>query len=232
MSRGGVTTFALLGSPFLGPEVWDPVARELERRGRLSTVVAGRGATPEEVSLHYLAGLPADGEVVLVPHSNAGLNVPALAAARPLAGVVFVDAAFPGSGRTTPVAPAELVGRLRDLADEEGLLPPWTSWWTEAEVAGLFPDEATRAAVEAGEPRVPAAYLSGRVPSPPGWETGLPAAYLAFGDTYGLEVALADEWGWPVTVLAGGHLHQLVDPVGVAEALEALARRLAGPAGA
>lgn len=220
-----MTELALLGSPFLGPQVWDPLVRALAERGHRATVVAGRGATPEEVALNFLAGLPDGPGVVLVPHSNAGLYVPALAAARPVGGVVFVDAAFPGPGRTTPVAPAALLERLAGRV-EDGLLPPWTTWWPEEEVAALFPDEATRRDVESGQPRVAAAYLSGRVATPPGWETGLPAAYLAFGETYDLEVALAREWGWPATVLPGEHLHMLVDPEGVADALEDLVGQL------
>jgi pimeloyl-ACP methyl ester carboxylesterase len=226
-----VTGFALLGSPFLGPEAWAPVGRALRSGGHDVTVVGGHGATPEEVTLGFLDGLPADEQMVLVPHSNAGLYVPALAATRPVGGVVFVDAAFPGPGRTTPVAPAELVRALEDRVDEQGLLPPWTTWWPEDEVAGLLPDDTTRRAVVEGEPRVPASYLSGRVSTPPGWETGLRAGYLAFGKTYALELALAREWEWPVAELDGGHLHQLVDPAAVAAAIVELATRAGAGAG-
>jgi hypothetical protein len=217
-----VTSYALLGSPFLGPEVWRPVADQLADRGHRVAVVVGRGATPEEVSLQLLDGLPEDDRLVLVPHSNAGLYVPVLAAARPIGGAVFVDAGFPGPGRTTPVAPVELAERLAQRAGTDGMLPPWTEWWPAEETAALFPDENTRRSVEAGQPRVPASYLLSRVVTPPGWETGLAAGYLAFGRTYDLETALAREWGWPVEVLRGGHLHQLVDPAGVAAALTAL----------
>ena len=63
------------------------------------------------------------------------------------------------------------------------------------------------------------------MPSPPGWED-LPAAYLAFGDTYADERADAARRGWPVATLQGLHLHPLVDPAGVAEALEGLLARL------
>lgn len=220
--------FALLGSPFLGPEVWQPVAAELAARGHRVSVVSPRGETPEQVALQLLDALPAVSEdpagPVLVPHSNAGLYVASLAAARPVRGVVFVDAALPGPGRVTPVTAPDLVADLVGRADGDGLLPPWTQWWPEAEIGPLFPDEATRRSVEAGEPRVPAAYLSGRVPTPPGWEA-LPAGYLAFGDGYAAETGLARTWGWPVQVLPGGHLHQLVDPAGVATAVLDLAAR-------
>jgi hypothetical protein len=49
------------------------------------------------------------------------------------------------------------------------------------------------------------------------------AAYLGFGDTYAEEQALARARGWPVETRDGRHLHQLVDPVGVADLLVRLA---------
>lgn len=219
-----MTSFALLGSPFLGPEVWTPVADRLVAEGHRATVVAGNGSTPHEVALNFLAALPPDDDLVLVPHSNAGLYIAGLVAARALRAVVFVDAVYPGPARTTPVAPPELVEELSSRVDDRGLLPPWTSWWPAAEVDALLPDEATRRVVEAGQRRLPAAYLSDRVSTPPGWEA-VRGAYLAFGETYALELDLAREWEWPVAVLDGGHLHQLVDPVGVAGAIVQLADR-------
>jgi hypothetical protein len=114
---------------------------------------------------------------------------------------------------------------LRRMADEDGLLPPWTSWWPDADTAALFPDAATRAAVEAEQPRLPVSYFDKHVPTPPGW-VGLLAAYLGFGDTYAEEQTWARRRGWPVETVAGRHLHQLVDPDGVAEAVLRLAATL------
>ena len=51
-----------------------------------------------------------------------------------------------------------------------------------------------------------------------------PQAYLAFGKTYAEETVAARRYGWPVSVVPGGHLHQLHDPAGVADAI----RRLLG----
>jgi hypothetical protein len=42
-----VTTFALLGSPFLGPEVWEPVAGRLTGAGHDVVVLAVAGSSPE-----------------------------------------------------------------------------------------------------------------------------------------------------------------------------------------
>ncbi|MDQ6686257.1 MAG: alpha/beta fold hydrolase [Actinomycetota bacterium] len=208
---------ALLGSPFLGPEIWAPVAGCLERRGQSAIVVTGVGDAPDEVLASMLAELPSDDELVLVPHSNAGLYAAALALTRRVRAIVFVDALLPGPGGHTAVTTADLAEWLTDMA-ESGRLPVWSSWWPEASVAALFPDAATRVRVEAGQPRMPLSYLQGRVATPRGWER-LPCAYLGFGATYAEEQNTARRNGWPVIELDGGHLHQLVDPEGVAEAI-------------
>jgi hypothetical protein len=151
-----------------------------------------------------------------VPHSNAGLYVASLAVEREVAGVVFVDAGLPSPSPETPTAPVALREHLRGLADEDGMLPPWTQWWPD--VTTLFPDLAARRRVEAEQRRLPLRYFEAAVPSPPGWERR-PAAYLAFGDTYDHERAEAQRRGWPVQTLSGDHLHMLVDPGAVTQAL-------------
>jgi pimeloyl-ACP methyl ester carboxylesterase len=214
-----ISTVVLLASPFLGPASWAPVATELRAHG-LTVTVPGlpRGvATPHDVLAGWLPQLP-DDDLVLVPHSNAGLYVAALAAARPVRGLVFVDAGLPSDGPTTPTAPAGLRETMAGLAGQDALLPPWTRWWPEESLEGLFPDPVTQARVEAEQPLIPLGYLAAQVPSPPGWET-LPAAYLGFGDTYADEQASARARGWPVETVAGRHLHQLVDPAAVADAV-------------
>ena len=210
----------LLGSPLLGPAVWQPVARRLAERGAEVTVVR-QGApvrTPAEALAGFLHGVPDEPGLLLVPHSNAGLYVAALSAACDVAGVVFVDALLPSEQPTTPTADVDLLRVLHTMADADGLLPPWTSWWPEADAAGLLPDARSRAEVEAEQPRLPVTYFEEPVPSPAGW-AGLPAAYLGFGATYAGEQAQARRRGWPVEVLPGRHLHQLVDPGGVADAV-------------
>jgi hypothetical protein len=84
--------------------------------------------------------------LVLVAHSNAGLFIPSASGA-------------------VPVVPPELLALLRDKASG-GLLPRWTDWWDEAEVAALFPDQATRQMVTEEEPTLPLAYYEASVPCP------------------------------------------------------------------
>jgi hypothetical protein len=110
--------------------------------------------------------------------------------------------------------------QLATLAGDDGLLPPWTEWWSDSELAGLFPDPVTRAEVVAEQPRLPLAYFDAVVPTPP-W-TGLRCGYLAFGTTYGGEAGRARDAGWRVATLPGRHLHMLVDPVAVAAEVVAL----------
>ena len=226
-----MTHLALLPSPLLGPAAWSPVAAALRERGVRVTEVRlpERITSPGDVLTGFVAALP-DKPVVLVPHSNAGLYVAALAAEVPVQGMLFVDAGLPSLTASSPTAPGWLRARLGELVGPDGMLPPWTEWWPEADVAGLFPDPATRRAVEREQPRLPLAYFDAEVPTPAGWEQ-LPAAYLAFGDAYADERAEAVRRGWPVSTLRGGHLHLLVDPAGVAAALTGLLAACAGDAG-
>jgi hypothetical protein len=221
-------TIALLPSPLLGHVAWEPVADVLRGRGR-DTLVAQlpwkvRG--PDDVVRAFRAALPADSELVLVPHSNAGLYTPLLAAEVRPVGSVFVDAALPTTEPSTALAPRALLRSLTDLVDGEGLLPPWSRWWDEAEIVSLFPNDRVRDQVRAGEPRLPLSYFEGLLPVPAGWAAGA-CGYLAFGDTYAEEVAAARRYGWPTEVLPGRHLHLLHDPEGVADAVLRLLDRLA-----
>ena len=217
----------LLASPLLGPAVWTPVAALLRDGGRDVTVATSPGVvrSPEDVLDAWVPQLPEDEDLVLVPHSNAGLYVAALAAVRRVTGVVFVDAGLPRSEGRTPTAPPAFRTLLAGLADAHGLLPPWTQWWPGEDLEGLFPDRMTRAVVEAEQVRLPLGYFEEEVPSPSGWDDQV--AYLGFGDTYADEQAEARRRGWPLQVLAGRHLHQLIDPAGVAEAVTRLAAALA-----
>ena len=215
-----------LPSPLLGPSAWDPAAQALRRLGRRVTTVAPAGTTTPGAVLDAFADAVPPGPVVLVPHSNAGLYVPALAARRHVVGAVLVDAALATDEERVPLAPPGLLQLLRGLTDVDGLLPPWTQWWEAADVATLLPDAITRAEVEAEEPRLPLAYLEGHLPGHPHWDRRVAAAYVAFGDTYAEERATAASRGWPTATLAGRHLHLLADPEAVAAEVSAMVTRL------
>ncbi len=218
----------LLPSPLLGPSVWAPVAELLTARGHGVQVAAMPATveTPTDVHRAFLAAADGLSAPVLVPHSNAGLVAPAVAASVPgCPGIVFVDAVLPAPDGPTPCAPLGLLAGLEELVDSEGLLPPWTEWWPASEVDALFPDEETRRTVEHQQGRLPLAYFRSQVVAPPRWAQRC-HAYLAFGATYGEELARARSLGWATRVLEGRHLHQLCDPRAVADAVEELAGSL------
>jgi pimeloyl-ACP methyl ester carboxylesterase len=228
-------SFVLIHSPSVGPRTWQPVAHRLTALGWEAAVpsllhLADQGPPfwPRVVDA-VRAGLNTSEQgqgVVLVAHSNAGLFLPVIAAALPgqVRGCIFVDAALPPPSGTTSVAPPELLALLRDKASG-GLLPRWTDWWDEEEVAPLFPDQATRQAVTEEQPRLPLSYYEASVPVPAGWDVQ-PCAYLLFGPPYDELAAEARGRGWIVQELPGRHLHQLVAPDGVAQSLLAIADQM------
>jgi hypothetical protein len=222
----------LLPSPLLGPACWRPVSQVLSDRGfevASGGLTSGRAPrTWADALAAYLAAIPLDRDVVLVPHSNAGLFVPSLTAQRRVAGYVFVDAGLPLDGADrVPMIPPEFYEMLAGKADDAGLVPPWTQWWDEDSVSELFPDSSTREAVEREQSRLPLSYFAESVAVPAGWASR-PGAYLAFGDTYAAERAAAASRGWPVSTLPGEHLHMLVNPVEVAGAITDLIACLPG----
>ncbi len=117
----------LVSSPALGPQVWRSTGTELSSRGWRVTY-APRVATAPETAADFIRALvtaiPTDHDVVLVPHSNAGLYVPALVERHQVVGSVFVDAGLPSLAGRTPLAPPNLYEFLRKLADADGRLPP------------------------------------------------------------------------------------------------------------
>jgi hypothetical protein len=90
-------------------------------------------------------------------------------------------------------------------------------------VAPLFPDPATREVITSEQPRLPLAYYEEQVPVPDGWEDHR-CAYLLFGPPYDAQAREARQRGWGVRSLPGAHLHQVVDPGGVARSLLGLAK--------
>ncbi|UQU68177.1 alpha/beta hydrolase [Couchioplanes caeruleus] len=224
--------FVLVHSPSVGPSTWTAVADRLP--GSLVpslTGVADAGppfwpAAAELVGA-AIAEAPADAPVVLVPHSNAGLFLPAIVAGapRPVAAVVFVDASLPARDGPSPVADADGLAFLRERVGGDGRLPPWTHWFDEADVAPMFADAATRELIEDEQPRLPLAYYEQRLPTPAGWDRR-PCAYVQFSEPYAADAADAAARGWPVEVVPGAHLHQVVDPDAVAAAIGRLGARL------
>jgi len=228
-----VPLFVLVHSPSVGPGTWSAVAGQLTGSGCdvvvPSLLAVGQGGTPfwprvAAAVSEQLAGAGGHQPLVLVAHSNAGVFIPVIrrALARSVACSVFVDATVPASRGPTPTAPPEFLPFLRGLADAGGVLPRWTDWWQEPDLAPMFPDPGVRDEITAEQPRLPLAYYEERVPVPKGWNDH-PCGYLLFGPPYDAEARKARRRGWSVRSLPGAHLHQTVDPGGVARLLTELA---------
>lgn len=215
----------MLPSPFLPVRAYAPLVDALGRRG-WGVVVATTTTVPDGPAPVLAASVECverERPDVVLAHSNAGRYAVAAAAGVP---VVYVDAALPPSSGEAPLAPEALLDHLAGLSDAEGLLPPWTRWWSDEDVEAVVPDPQVLAGIRAVEPRLPLSYVRGRLGAPPGWQQA-PQAFLAFGATYADELALADGLGWPTAVIEGaGHLHHLVQPDAVAAAVVDLATRL------
>jgi len=223
----------LVHSPLVGPASWDLIAPRLAEPGRevtipdlTSTVAAGPPWCSRQAELIARAagGRPA----VLVGHSGAG---PLLAAAGAMIaqvrGYLFVDAGLPIPGQTwMDTAPPELGAQLREMADPDGWLPPWSLWWGEEALAEILPDPGTRERFTAGCPALPLAMFTETHPPAPRWPEapGAPCAYLRLSDAYEDQATRAAGLGWPVTRLASHHLALLTEPAGVAEAISELLR--------
>ncbi|MEV5890766.1 alpha/beta hydrolase [Nonomuraea fuscirosea] len=225
------TTFVLVHSPSVGPSTWAPVAESLERRGHaavvpdLTGVSAGSAPYWPRVVETVRAATP-DTPVVLAVHSNAGFFLPVIkeGLGDRVVACVFADAHVPPREGLVRTAEEEFLPFLRDLAGPEGVLPRWTDWWDEEDVVAMLPDPAVRIRVAAEQPRLPLDYYTQAIPVPAGWDE-VRCSFLWFGPPYDAAAEEAARRGWPVTRLPGMHLHQIVDPEGVTDALLMLSRK-------
>jgi pimeloyl-ACP methyl ester carboxylesterase len=142
-------TFALVHGAFCSAATWELLIPELERRGHAAIAMDLPCDDPTAGCIQYAKTVEASLEgreepIVLVGHSLAGLTIPLVAAARPIARLVFLAAFIPRPGQA-----------FRDqFATEEGMFPPseestWPitdeatglmSWPPERVIPALFPD--------------------------------------------------------------------------------------------
>jgi hypothetical protein len=221
--------FVLVHSPAVGPTTWRPVAEELRRRGHAADVPHLAAAGPirgwrDCVDAVVAAVSSVDEPVALAGHSNAGLLLPAIGAAvaAPIASLLFVDAPIPVTSGDTPLAPPWFLEQLRSIA-EDGMLPPWSTWFGDDVMRLLVPDDDLRETLVREMPSLPLAYYVEAAPAPAGWDAA-PCAYLMFSPAYAEFAEQARGTGWPVEEFAGAeHLHLVVDPAAVADAMLRLA---------
>ncbi len=248
-------TFVLVHSPVVGPATWRPVADELAARAigvvvpkltppleaarpwwstaatEVVAAVDALDATAGRQRIDAESPPPGAGaDVVLVGHSGTGPRLPAIgerlaAAGHRVVAALFVDAGLPRSGgRAGEALPAGFAELLDDLVGDDGLLPPWPQWWPPGTMADLVPDPAVRAAVAAECPPVPRSLFDEPVPVAAGWPGCTPCGYLSF--SYEDEATEAERRGWVVARMEGLHLHPVVAPHDVADALQLLVAAL------
>jgi hypothetical protein len=215
----------LLHSPLVGCATWELVAADLSGRGYDVTVpdLTGTVAAGPPYCLRQAEMIARSAEsrpAVLIGHSGAG---PLLAAAGAFTGqargYVFVDAGLPIPGQSwMDTVPAELAAQVKEMADAEGWLPPWSQWWGDEALAELLPDPRMRQAFAAGCPRLPLAMFREVHPAAPQWPDA-PGAYLQLSEAYEDEAARARKLGWPVTAQPSHHLAPLTEPEQVAALL-------------
>jgi hypothetical protein len=169
--------FVLVHSPSVGPSTWEPVAGLLPDAGHEAVVPSllgvADGGPPywpivAAAVREGLSDADASRPVVLVAHSNAGLFVPVITngIGRAVACSIFADASVPPIAGSTPVAEGEFLPFLRDLVGEDGLLPQWTSWWGEEDIAPMLPDPRLRQVITAERPGCRLSTTSSTFPSP------------------------------------------------------------------
>jgi hypothetical protein len=226
-------TLVLIHSPLVGPLTWQATADVLRAAGWRVLVPSLAGVIDGGPPYHLrLAACVADaasdepGPLVLVGHSGAGAILPSIAAARGARDTahLYVDATLPRPGQSWfETVPDELRQRLESLA-EDGMLPPWHSWFPSDAVAALLPDAELRERFFSDNPRLPLAYFA--EPAPSVQRAVERSAYLQLDRAY---QALADEAearGWPVVRERADHLAMLTRPELVADRLHTLLERM------
>jgi hypothetical protein len=218
--------FVLVHSPLVGPSTWSPVAQALEERGRHVTVPSLSGVT-DSTPPHWRWCVnqliqtlePVPGPLVLVAHSAAGPLLPMVGVQveREIRSYVFVDATIPARTGSTPLVPPEFLSFL-DARAENGWLPKWSRWWGEETMRTLVPDDVRRGQLEEEMPSLPMSYFREAIPVPIGWPDAA-CSYVRLSEAYEPAAEDAESRGWPTRRLAGEHLHMVVDPRSVAEAL-------------
>lgn len=222
----------LVHSPLVGCASWDLVAADLAGHGYEvsvpdlgGTVTAGPPycSRQAEAIARSASGRPA----ILIGHSGAGPLLGAAGAMLEQArGYIFVDAGLPIPGQCwMETVPPDLAAQVREMADDDGWLPPWPQWWGDEAMAELVPDPDARRRFAAGCPRLPLAMFEEIHPAVPRWPDAS-GAYLQLSEAYADEAANARKLGWPVAGLASDHLAPLTRPGPVAESLRELIAQL------
>ena len=167
-----------------------------------------------------LAEFPSSRAVTLIGHSSATLLVAQLASSMPEANLILLDGDIPpAAGAVTPISSrlAEIVARL---PDEAGVLPPWSTWWSEPLDRHIGIDQLSqgdRQALAMAEPRFLRTWFSDHLDLAEWMDR--PTAYIQTSIFYDEALQEAQSHGWPTIRIEGTHLHPMLRPVETAEAI-------------
>lgn len=227
----------LVAGPLVGASSWEPTANRLRAAGvrvHIPDVLAGTGHVPSwrEWTSHLLDQSSAEEAPILVGHSSASTLVVDLATKMRVRGVIIVDGDIPPpSGLARPVRPA-LRDFIAGLADENGLLPPWSRWWvndiSRAKLVGidaLAHDPDAFRSFEMDLPRMTQGWFDDAIDLAP-WDH-IPAGYIQLSPIYDHAADEASRRAWPLRRLQGTHLDPTLRPGETAAAIQAVCRELA-----
>lgn len=228
-----MTTFALVHGAFCSASTWALLVAELEKRGHQAVAMDLPCDDPTAGCVRYAETVvdALDGHdepITLVGHSLGGLTIPLVAAARPIARMIFLAAFIPRPGHA-----------FRDqFATEQGMFPPseestWPitdestglmTWPPERVIPALFPDVEPSLAMSAARGlRRQAATPHGEV-CPPGAWPEVPSGYILcledsqVGADWARRAA-RERLGTTAVQLPGGHMPMYSRPAALADAL-------------
>jgi len=227
----------LVTGPLVGASSWAPTADRLRAAGarvHVPDVLAGPGGAPSwSAWTSHLADLVSvDEETILVGHSSASTLVADLATKMPVRGLVILDRDIPPASGSPPPVRATLRDFIAGLADEDGLLPPWSQWWLKdrrrAQLVGidaLALDSQSFESFEKSLPRMRLSWFDDVIDLAP-WDH-VPAGYIQVSAIYDHAAEEALRRAWPVRRMQGTHLHPTLKPDETAAAIQAVCRELA-----
>lgn len=229
----------LVTGPLVGASSWAPTADRLRAAGarvHVPDVLTRLGSVPlwSAWTSHLAEMTPFDEAPILVGHSSASTLVADLATKVRVRGLIIVDGDIPPASGSAPPIRAALREFIGGLADENGLLPPWSQWWAKdprrAQLVGidaLALDPESFFSFEKELPRMTLSWFDDVIDLAP-WDH-VPAGYIQLSAIYDRAAEEAARRGWPVRRMQGTHLHPTLKPDETAAAIQAVCRELVQP---
>lgn len=216
------TSFLLLHSPLVGPSTLRPLAITLQARGYETLCPDLQGhSTWAEITRAAVSATVGDGfqANVVVGHSGAGVIMANVARALDVQQLRFVDAVLPpDEGEWYPSV--RIRSSLASLANADGILPPWNTWWNPNMMRRLVPDDDLRSIIEFECQPTPLSLYDNPALQPQGWSSPESCVYIRLSGAYSEEANDARHRGWMVLERSGNHLDAAADPGGVADLIE------------